>query len=284
MPVGDIHGVVAGRELACGSRGDIVAVAPSVGVWGGTAADGDGCSTGGIAVTEHIDVGVTDFAGSQLFRLADGVLHCDFATITVAYNHFIVASSQTVVGHADCHLSFLITIQLVQVFPSIKWSASACGCRHGEGTGFIAMAVHIRVTAACGNEGAGIVKGGLFCGMTVVGIGDGYRIGAGRHTGENVGGAVALVIPLKSVGRSSSIDRGRDFSVVSIMTGGVGRGERHRRLCVHCYGDILRGLAGEVVVRFAADDGNFVAASSVRLKLFSIIVACNIFHIQTSGS
>ena len=194
------------------------------------------------------DVGGVTFCKSQLFRFADGVLHCDFTTITVAYNHFIVASSQTVVGHADCHLSFLITIQLVQVFPSIKWSASACGCRHGEGTSFIAMAVHIRVTAAGGNEGAGIVKGGLFCGMTVVGIGDGYRIGAGRHTGENVGGAVALVIPLKSVGRSSSIDRGRDFSVVSIMTGGVGRGECHCRLCVHRDGDVLRSLAGEAAV------------------------------------
>ena len=236
--VSDTHGVVSGSDVACGGGGADV-VGPFIGVWGGTAADGDGRSAGLIAVAEHIHMGVGDFAGSQLFRLADGVLHCDFATITVAYNHFIVASSQTVVGHADCHLSFLITIQLVQVFPSIKWSASACGCRHGEGTGFIAMAVHIRVTAACGNEGAGIVKGDLSVGMTIVGIGDRYRIGAGCHTGENVGGAVVLVIPLKSVCRSCAGDRSRNLSVYSIMTGGVGRGERHRRLCVHRHSHVL---------------------------------------------
>ena len=144
------------------------------------------------------------------------------------------------------------------------------------------MAVNIHMVALGGSNLTRVGQRDLgSSGVTAVAVGHGDRVGARSQVLCVVG--VGIVTPIEGVSGSAARNRGSNLTVISTETGRILRGNSQDRLCVHCYGDVLRGLTGEVIVCFAANNGNSVGASSVGFELFRI-VGGSVFHSQTIGS
>ena len=231
---------------------------------------------------ETVVVSTADSRHSEFSGLMDGILHNDGTAVLVTDGNYIVAGRKVGIGLAYRQLTVLVVVQFVQIFTTIEGSAYTVVGSYRETTGAGTVAVSIHVVAAAGGERFGLCQfNSFFVCVTAVGIGYGHTVSAGTHIGEVVG--MTLIAPFELVRGGTAGNCGGDAAICFAMAGGGLQRDFHRRLCVHRYGDVLRGLAVEVVVRLAADNGYCVAAGSVRLELFGIIVACNIFHVQISG-
>ena len=237
--------------------------------------------TAGFSI-ETVVVSTADSRHGELSGLVDGVLHNDGTAVLVTDGNYIVASRKIAVGLAYRQLTVLVVVQLVQIFTTIEGSACTVVGSYGETTGAGTVAVSIHMVAAAGGERFGLCQfNSFFVCVTAVGIGYGHTVSAGTHIGEVVG--MTLIVPFELVRGGTAGNCGGDAAICfAVAAGGLQR-DFHRRLCVHRYGDVLRGLTGEVFVSFAANNGNSVGASSVGFEFFRI-VAFGIFHIQTIGS
>ena len=230
---------------------------------------------------ETVVVSTADGTGSQLFRLADGILHNDGTAVQVTDGNYIVARRKIAVGLAYRQLSSLVTVQLVQIFTTIEGRADAVVSSYRETTGAGTVAVSIHVVAAAGGERCGFGQVDLFfVSVTAVGIGYGHIVSAGAHIGEIVG--MTLIAPFELVWGGTAGNCGGDAAICfAVAAGGLQR-DFHRGLCVHRDGEVLRGLAGEVVVCLAASNGHSVA--TIRFGGEFADIFPNHVHVQTCGS